>query len=910
MANLPLIYRQVKGTPLTFAQGDNNIRLLYSGSVESITFDSSSNSIVLERYGSSLAPNILVNLSGSSVLSSSFALTASIASRATTSSFSLTASLARTASFVATASWANLATQAVTASYINLIAGPGVSINRSTNTSSINELIITASLRTVNGVVPGNDGNVAISLTGTITGTSASLVDSSSGAITSSIQNGTLWVISGDPTGSINGQSYIFISASSGSWQPLAPSDQAANDARYLMLTPQAQLSGSLSLGGFRITNLQDASASADAVSLGYLTSSLLQYVSYSAFNEWTGSNTSSFAGTSSYALTASLADTASQAITASYVDLVGNGVTINYSGSQIQLTASAGGATVTVSDTQPTTVISGSLWWNTTDANMYIYYTYVSGTTSGSAWVPATSLVVEAATADTASVAISASYALTASYAENVPETASYALTSSIALTSSLAETASYAFTSSFAETASFVATASYALTASFVSTSSYALTASYVETSSYALTASLADLAITASYIDTASWALNAVTSSYIKIAETASYIDTASWALNAVTSSYIKLAESASYIDTASWALNSISASYVNLTSSNIVINYNSAIGQIELTGSSEPFPYTGSAIISGSLQTTGSINITGSLILNGVEVPTTQGFFTDAEFGEVEPSSSGNWRLYPSASNLYFQYWLTGSNEWNTDSFFTPEGLYPSASIAETASYALTASLARTASYVNLVGKDIVVNYKPNGLIELTGSTGGGGGATVTVDANPPGIATSGSLWWDTTNANLYIYYQYVSASVSGAVWTPATSLVLQAAAANTASYAQYAETAMSSSFALTASYIDGLITSASYSSFAETASYLSGTIESASYALTASYISGSSETSSYALTASYVQQAQSASYYLMENWATNNFVDDAAAAAAGVPLGGIYRTGNIIVVRIS
>ena len=880
MANLPLIYRQVKGTPLTFAQGDNNFRLLLSGSVESLYYDSASNSIVLDRYDNSLSPNILVNLSGSSVLSSSYALSASFSTRAATASF---VRLAQTASYIETASWADKATQAITASYINLIAGPGVNINRSTNLGSLNTLSITASLRTVNGVVPSTDGNVSISLTGTITGTSASLESSSSGDITASIQNGTLWVISGDPTGSVNGQSYIFISASSGSWQPLAPSDQAANDARYLMLTPQAQLSGSLSLGGFRITDLQDASASADAVSLGYLTSSLLQYVSYSAFNEWTGSNTSSFSGTSSYALTSSLADTASQAITASYVDLVGNGVTINYSGSQIQLTASAGGASVTVSDTQPTTVSSGSLWWNTTDANMYVYYTYVSGTTSGSAWVPATSLTVEASTADTASVAISASYALTASYAENVPETASYALTASIALTASLAETASYALTASLAETASYIDTASYALTAS------------YIDTASYALTASLANFAITASYIATASWALSAVTSSYIK------------------------LAESASYIDTASWANNSVSASYVNIIGENITVTYNSDIGQIELTGSSDPFPYTGSAIISGSLETTGSINITGSLILNGVEVPTTQGFFTNTEFGETQPSSSGNWRLLPSASNLYFQYWLTGSNEWNTDSFFTPEGLFPSASIAETASYALTASLARTASYVNLVGKDIVVNYKPDGVIELTGSQGGGGGASVTIDQTPPALPTSGSLWWDTTNANLYIYYPYVSESISGAVWTPATSLVLQAAAANTASYAQFAQDALSSSFAITASYIDGLITSASYSSFAETASYLAGTIESASYALTASYISGSSETASYALTASYVdfsqtasyvQQAQSASYYLMENWATNNFADDVAAAAAGVPLGGIYRTGNIIVVRIS
>jgi hypothetical protein len=99
-------------------------------------------------------------------------------------------------------------------------------------------------------------------------------------------------------------------------------------------------------------------------------------------------------------------------------------------------------------------------------------------------------------------------------------------------------------------------------------------------------------------------------------------------------------------------------------------------------------------------------------------------------------------------------------------------------------------------------------------------------------------------------------------------------------------------------------------MEGLITSASYATFAETASYFSGSIETASYALTASYLNGGAETASYALTASYVEQAQSSSYYVMSNWSTNNFADDTAAAAAGVPLGGIYRTGNIVVVRIS
>ena len=36
---------------------------------------------------------------------------------------------------------------------------------------------------------------------------------------------------------------------------------------------------------------------------------------------------------------------------------------------------------------------------------------------------------------------------------------------------------------------------------------------------------------------------------------------------------------------------------------------------------------------------------------------------------------------------------------------------------------------------------------------------------------------------------------------------------------------------------------------------------------------------------------------------------MSNFAVNEYADDAAAAAAEVPLGGIYRAGNVVVVRV-
>jgi hypothetical protein len=37
---------------------------------------------------------------------------------------------------------------------------------------------------------------------------------------------------------------------------------------------------------------------------------------------------------------------------------------------------------------------------------------------------------------------------------------------------------------------------------------------------------------------------------------------------------------------------------------------------------------------------------------------------------------------------------------------------------------------------------------------------------------------------------------------------------------------------------------------------------------------------------------------------------MSDYLVREFSDDTAAAAAGIPLGGIYRTGNVVVVRIA
>lgn len=70
-----------------------------------------------------------------------------------------------------------------------------------------------------------------------------------------------------------------------------------------------------------------------------------------------------------------------------------------------------------------------------------------------------------------------------------------------------------------------------------------------------------------------------------------------------------------------------------------------------------------------------------------------------------------------------------------------------------------------------------------------------------------------------------------------------------------------------------------------------------------------------HISGSLiGTASYSQTASVSENAvnaQSASYLLLEDIAlSTGYMSDAAAAAAGVPIGGIYRSGNFLQIRIS
>jgi len=198
--------------------------------------------------------------------------------------------------YATNADYATLAQQASIADYVVLEAGQGISING---------LQITADVRTVNGTSPDGNGNIPLSLGTVYTGTSASLVLSSSGAVTGSIPNATVWVVSGDSTPSNNGDTYIYKSGSVGQWLEVAPLDQAAGDARYARINVQStqQLTSSFSELATQATNADTASYVLNAVSSSFASTASL------APNYVLNSVTSSMSVlSSSYALTASYA--------------------------------------------------------------------------------------------------------------------------------------------------------------------------------------------------------------------------------------------------------------------------------------------------------------------------------------------------------------------------------------------------------------------------------------------------------------------------------------------------------------------------------------------------------------------------------------------------------------------------
>jgi len=312
-----------------------------------------------------------------SVATASYALNASVdtSSFVTTSSFnSLTGSFVLTSSYkIDSASWNNSIVDLYTGSTAFYAFSSSYVINSASFSASIAQRV-----RSVNGIFPDTAGNVAVSIASTQTGPLASRP--------AVADNATLFVVSNDTNPADNGDAYIFVTSSitpgSGSWEVIAPLDQASSDARYLMIGGGNNMLANLDAGGFKLVNVAPPTLGTDAVNLNYLTGSSVSTASY-VLNAQTASYVN-LSQTASYVATASTSISASIAQTASYINVTGSGVLVNWNGSQLQLTASVASSTPSLQ--QVTTVgasstnsllISGSLFGT---SSFSITASYVSG--------------------------------------------------------------------------------------------------------------------------------------------------------------------------------------------------------------------------------------------------------------------------------------------------------------------------------------------------------------------------------------------------------------------------------------------------------------------------------------------------------------------------------------------------
>jgi hypothetical protein len=343
---------------------------------------------------------------------------------------------------------------------------------------------------------------------------------------------------------------------------------------------------------------------------------------------------------------TGSLQGTASwanNAITSSYIL---NAVSSSYAAtaSYVQNAITASFALNSPASTFSSSSLSASF------ASSSISASYASSSTSASYALSSTSAsysqnALSASNARTASYVLNAVSSSFSTFAQNafLASTASFTVNAFIAdfaLNSSTASFATSSLSSSFATTASFAqnaASASYvlnsisasyatnALSASFVNTASYvlnALSSSQSVSSSYAITSSYSTYAENANTANSATTAGSATTATVATSATSASYALTASYVENAISSSFAQNAVTASYV------LNAVSASFASSSiSSSFAQSAVTASFALSVIGGT--FPFTGSAIISGSLRNIGNTILSGSTIVQSSSLTVSTG-----------------------------------------------------------------------------------------------------------------------------------------------------------------------------------------------------------------------------------------------------------------------------------------
>ena len=574
----------------------------------------------------------------------------------------------------------------------------------------------------------------------------------------------------------------------------------------------------------------------------------------------------------------------------------------------------------------------------------------------------------------DSASYAITSSYTVTSSYAltSSYSVTSSYALTSSFASTaisSAFALSSSYALTSSYANTSSYTVTSSYAITSSYADT---ALSSAFAYSSSYSLNSISSSYALTASYALNAGaggsgGGIFVSTSSIIQI-NFSSSVDT--FVTNGV--NYIYTLSFTTYDPTqllvfldgleqepvtdynvsgTTLTLASVPPALLELEVRRFFSSANISIITASLNaqyftgdGTTTQYALTQSVLkdhdilvtLNGLLKkptadytTTGSIlnftsaptlgsdgqirymlsSTTGLLNLNPIEQDLIPGIDSTYNLG----SPTKKWKdLYISTGSIYIgQTVLTTSGSTlfsNANPVVTlntssgeiqvtgiSSGLTSSYALnATTASYALTAT---TSSYA------LTASYALNG---------GSGGTTLVTGSLYP-ITSS---WALTASFSLNAVSQNITNAVSGSfysssVWEFTHSLSSQPILIQT--YDLNFNQIIPQNISLINSNVTRVNFPVSESGYV-IASRSGLQVISSSVTINNDLITGST----YPITSSWSLNSNTSSYInplnqiviLTQVSSSLQFTDDIAAAAGGVPLGGLYRNGNFILIRLT
>ena len=382
------------------------------------------------------------------------------------------------------------------------------------------------------------------------------------------------------------------------------------------------------------------------------------------------------------------------------------------------------------------------------------------------------------------------------------------------------------------------------------YMDSSSVSISSSYALTASYALNGGSGGtpLITGSTYPITASWSINSVSSS---------------WAATAISSAF---AYSSSFATTASYfsgsisdAINAISASYA-LTAS-YALNGGSGGGGIFVATSSVININISSSVdkfITDGVTNTYTLTLSSNneseilVFLDGLEQEPITDYTVSGTTLTMIPIPPPNLEL--EARKFYSAATINIITSSLNAQYFTGDGI--------TTQYSLTKSVSN--DYDVLVSFDGLIQ-KPTYDYTITGS--------ILNFTSPPPINIDGEIRYLMTSTTGLVS----SGSGGGANLTTGST------------YPITSSSAISSSYALTASYaLNG----------AGGGSLTTGS----TYQITSSW-SLNSNTSSYVNTLNQIVILSMVSSSLQ-------FIDDAAAALGGVPLGGLYRNGNFILIRIT